>query len=564
MPDIGLSLNTNLRQQQELQLAPAQLQGLEILQATNLELQQRVAQTLQHNVLLEQVGQTLTVGEDQALREQAQRSPDAQEVRAVRDFDADAQEYRGEVFAQAAEEPPSQLPSVQGDDEEPQYRELRGVADDAYYPVVARDPDAEERRQYFFDSLSKEEGFYTQLLRQVAMLRAPRPQRALCARLVGELNDRGYLPRSDEELAAEYGLPLAAIRRGIALLHRLEPPGIGARNLRECLLLQLKAQRLVHSLEWDIVDQHLEDVAANRIPQIAKAIDADEDETAEAIERIKALNPAPGYEVAFDFAAPVYPDVFVEFDAAGNLQVRMAKDAVPILRMNPDYLRMLDLPEESQEQEEPEDDVEEPEDDVEEPEDDVEEPEDASDAGDDSRPGSPIAQPLSAAEQKDVRKFLLPQYKEAKQLIDGIAERQKTIERVTLALVALQSAYFHSGDEGDLKPLTLAKVGERLELAESTVSRAIANKYIRTPWGTRSFKSFFPSGARTATGEEVSSLKVRQRLRALVAAEDKRHPLSDQALCDQLNREGFGIKRRTVVKYRELERIPASARRKIP
>ena len=550
MPDIGLSLNTNLRQQQELQLAPAQLQGLEILQATNLELQQRVAQTLQHNVLLEQVGQTLTVGEDQALREQAQRSPDAQEVRAVRDFDADAQEYRGEVFAQAAEEPPSQLPSAQGDDEEPQYRELRGVADDAYYPVVARDPDAEERRQYFFDSLSKEEGFYTQLLRQVAMLRAPRPQRALCARLVGELNDRGYLPRSDEELAAEYGLPLAAIRRGIALLQRLEPPGIGARNLRECLLLQLKAQRLVHSLEWDIVDQHLEDVAANRIPQIAKAIDADEDETAEAIERIKALNPAPGYEVAFDFAAPVYPDVFVEFDAAGNLQVRMAKDAVPILRMNPDYLRMLDLPEEPQEQEEPEDDV--------------EEPEDASGAGDDSRPHSPVSQPLSPSEQKEVRKFLLPQYKEAKQLIDGIAERQKTIERVTLALVALQSAYFHSGDEGDLKPLTLAKVGERLELAESTVSRAIANKYIRTPWGTRSFKSFFPSGARTATGEEVSSLKVRQRLRALVAAEDKRHPLSDQALCDQLNHEGFGIKRRTVVKYRELERIPASARRKIP
>ena len=151
---------------------------------------------------------------------------------------------------------------------------------------------------------------------------------------------------------------------------------------------------------------------------------------------------------------------------------------------------------------------------------------------------------------------------EAKQLIDGIAERQKTIERVTLALVALQSAYFHSGDEGDLKPLTLAKVGERLELAESTVSRAIANKYIRTPWGTRSFKSFFPSGSRTATGEEVSSLKVRQRLRALVAAEDKRHPLSDQALCDQLNREGFGIKRRTVVKYRKIQKIPSSDKRR--
>ena len=418
MPDIGLSLNTNLRQQQEQQLAPAQLQGLEILQATNLELQQRVSQALMQNPILEQVNQPLTINEDDALREMRQRSPDAEDIRAARDFDGDAQEYRAEAFAQAAESVPEQMPSYDSDGEaipaneveEPEYRGLRSTADDEYYPVVNRDPDAEERRKFLLDSVPSEDGYYTKLLQQVAVLQVPSSVRELCAKLVGELNERGYLERSDEELAEEYQVSIADIRRAVKALQSLEPPGIGARNLRECLLLQLKAQRLVHSLEWDIVYSHLEDVAANRIPQIAKAIDADEDETKEAIERIRELNPAPGYEVSFDFAAPIYPDVYVEFDENNNLQVRMAQDTVPILRMNSDYLRMLGQksPEDSEGLEDLEDSEE------------LESPEE---------PEEPEELEMSDAEQKEVRKFLLPKYKEAKQLIDAIAERQRTIER---------------------------------------------------------------------------------------------------------------------------------------
>ena len=212
MPDIGLSLNTNLRQQQEQQLAPAQLQGLEILQATNLELQQRVSQALMQNPILEQVNQPLTINEDDALREMRQRSPDAEDIRAARDFDGDAQEYRAEAFAQAAESVPEQMPSYDSDGEaipaneveEPEYRGLRSTADDEYYPVVSRDPDAEERRKFLLDSVPSEDGYYTKLLRQVAVLQVPQPVRELCAKLVGELNERGYLERSDEELAEEY------------------------------------------------------------------------------------------------------------------------------------------------------------------------------------------------------------------------------------------------------------------------------------------------------------------------------------------------------------------------
>lgn len=557
MPDIGLSLNTNLRQQQVQQLAPAQLQGLDILQSTSLELQQRVTQMLMQNPMLEQVGQPLTVSEDQMLRESVLRTPNAEEIQNARDFDSDAQEYRAEVVSQAAESVPERVPSYDDNGEEipaneveePEYRELRGTADGEYYPVVARDSDAEERRQYFFDSLPAEEGYYTKLLQQVAGLRISKSLRTLCAKLVGELDDRGYLKSSDEELARQYDVSPDMIRRAVRELQKLDPPGIAARDLRECLLLQLKAQGLVHSLEWDIVDSHLEEVAKNHVQQIARAIDADVDETEEAIERIKALNPAPGYEVAFEFARHIYPEVYVEFDHEGNLQVRMAQDTVPILRLNPDYLEMLGVSTDAEGA-------------VEVPADDEETEESPDELSEPSEPTGTLGLAMTDAESKEVRKFLLPKYKEAKQLMDAIDERQKTIERVTLALVDIQRGFFRSGEEGALSPLTLAKVAERLDLSESTVSRAISNKYISTPWGVKSFKSFFPSGLRMSGGGEVSSLKVRQRLRELIADENKQHPLSDQALSEQLKKEGYQVERRTVVKYRELDHIPSSSHRK--
>ncbi|MBQ4480358.1 MAG: RNA polymerase factor sigma-54 [Victivallales bacterium] len=518
MPDIGLSLNTNLRQQQELQITPAQLQRLEILQATSQELQLRVNQALMQNPLLEQLNQPLTVSEGQVLQEADQRTPGPEEIRAARDLDGDAQEYRAEVAALAAESPPEQIPSYDangeeipaGEVEEPEYRELRGTADEGPYPM-ARNPEAEERRQYFFDSLTTEDGFYTKLLQQVSELKVSPSMRELCAKLVGELDADGYLRHSDEELAAQYGLPPRRIHQAVRALQKLDPPGIAAHDLRECLLLQLAAQRLVHSLEWDIVDRHLEKVAKNRIPEIAKAIDADVEETQEAILRIRQLNPAPGHELFFEIAPYIHPDVFVESTPDGGLSVRMNHDTVPMLVLNRDNVLLLE------------------------------------DSGTDS----------------ETRRYVTQKIGEASQLIEAIEQRQKTIEKIALVLLEMQPEFFRTGREADLRPLTLSKVAERLELSEGTVSRAISNKYMRTPWGVRSFKNFFSFGYRTSSGEEVSSLKVRQRLRELVEEEDGRHPLSDQALSDQLKKEGYSVERRTIAKYRDLDHIPTSSLRKI-
>ncbi|MBR6471158.1 MAG: RNA polymerase factor sigma-54 [Victivallales bacterium] len=513
MPGLELNQTASLRQQQELQITPAQLQSLEILQENNQELQQRVNQALMQNPMLVQLNQPLVVDERQAA---ASVSPTPEEIRAARDLDGDAKEYHNEVIAMAAEAPLEELPPDPDAPEDsleaeaPQYRELRGTADTEYYPVV-QDPDAEERRQYFWNSVSSEDGYYTQLLRQVEGLPGSPEFKRLCAKLVGELDELGYLKVGDAELAVQYGVSEKAVRQAVRAIQRLEPPGIGAHDLRECLLLQLKAQRLVHSLEWDIVDRHLEDVAKNRIPQIARAIDADIDETQEAVERIRQLNPAPGHELSFEVAPYVYPDVHVEFTHEGRLAVRMERDTVPMLVLNRDYVPLLEQP--------------------------------GTDA--------------------EMRRYLNQKVGEANQLINAIDQRQRTIEKVTLALVEMQPEFFRSGREAELRPLTLAKVAERLELSEGTVSRAISNKYMRTPWGVRSFKSFFSFGYRTSSGEEVSSLKVRQRLRELVNAEDSRHPLSDQALSGLLKKEGYIIERRTIAKYRDLDHIPASSRRKI-
>ena len=516
MPGLELNQTTNLRQQQELQITPAQLQGLEILQANTLELQQRVSQALMQNPMLVQLNEPLAVGENQAT---ANLSPTADEIRAARDLDGDAGEYRNEVIVQAAEMPLEQLPTidessgeeVSADDvEEPQYRELRGTADEEYYPV-ARNPEAEERRQYFWNSVASEDGYYTQLLRQVEGLHGTPEFKQLCAKLVGELDERGYLTSSDEELAKQYGVSSEEIHHAVQAIQSLEPPGIGAHDLRECLLLQLQAQRLVHSLEWDIVDKHLEDAAKNRIPQIARAIDAEIDETQEALERIRQLNPTPGYELFFEAAPYIYPDVYVEFTPEGKLAVRMERDTVPMVVLNRDYLPLL----------------------------------------------------ASSATDAETRRYLNQKVGEANQLINAIDQRQKTIEKITLELLQMQPEFFQTGREADLRPLTLAKIAERLELSEGTVSRAISNKYMRTPWGVRSFKSFFSFGYRTSSGEEVSSLKVRQRLRELIETEDPRHPLSDQALSDQLKKDGYLVERRTIAKYRDLDHIPTSSRRKL-
>ncbi len=160
---------------------------------------------------------------------------------------------------------------------------------------------------------------------------------------------------------------------------------------------------------------------------------------------------------------------------------------------------------------------------------------------------------------RQTRDYLKKNLGEATTFIHAIDERQRTIERIAVVLLALQGKFFETGRPEDLRPLNLDRVADRLGLAGSTISRAIAGKFMWTPWGIRSFKSFFSSGYRSQSGEEVSSLKVRMRIKEIIGGEDSKHPVSDQEISDRLKKEGFTVKRRTVAKYRELDGIPTSS-----
>lgn len=486
MPDLSLIQTPNLSQRLEQKMTPAQLQSLELLQAGSLELQQRVEQELLQNPVL------LELQEPNVLPESDLQIPERREdAERNRELDSDAKEYNREVLQKVVEF---------GDDEFVNNRS------------TARDFDAEERRQHFFDSFSREPGLYAQLEREIDQEYSAQPQlAALGKNICGDIDERGFLRSTDEELAQENGASLEEVRAAVKALQQLDPPGIGARNLRECLLLQLERKRLVGSLEWDIVDKHLEDLARNRIPQIAAAIDAEIGEVQDAAERIRALDQHPAWQLACETAQTVVPDVFIERTGDALWSVRSNRDAVPQLVYEEEYVRMY-------------------------------------------------ADPDITPETK---RFLAEKFNSAQQLITAIDQRQRTVTRVAMALLELQPDFFRTGRDSDLRPLILAKVAERLQLSEGTVSRTIANKYISTPWGTRSFKSFFGFGYRTQNGEEVSALKIRARIREMIAAEDPAKPLSDNDISKALAAEGTTVKRRTVVKYRELENIPASSLRKI-
>ena len=484
---IGLGQVQGTAQIQTQTLAPLQIQRLNLLQYDSLELAQQVKEVLLQNPVLIEERPAHTVSMEDV-------TPPADGGRREREFDGDAREFHDEMLRRTTEEPtnPESGPGTS--------------------LQRARDLDAEERRRHYLDSFSPQKGLREQLEEQADAEYRLRPKLAeLCKLFCGAVDSRGYLP-SDEELREEFpDLTPKQLERGVQAVQALEPAGIGARNLRECLLLQLRRQGLYGSLDWDIVDKHLEELARNKIPQIAAAIDAEVDEVQEARERIRQLNPNPGWTLYFEPSPTIDPDVYVDLED-GVWSIRANRESVPLLKLDPQYVAMCH----------------------------------------------------DKSQSKETRQWLRGKVAEASNLIEGIDERLSTIVKVATKLVELQPEYFQSGRKSDLRPLKQADMAAALNYSAPTISRALANKYISTPWGVRPFSFFFPGGVKAAEGEEeVTSIRIRERLRAIVDAEDKKKPLSDEAIAARLREEGLNVARRTIAKYRALDQIPGTAQRKI-
>ncbi|WP_245983656.1 RNA polymerase factor sigma-54 [Ammoniphilus oxalaticus] len=327
----------------------------------------------------------------------------------------------------------------------------------------------------------------------------------VCACLVGNLDEKGYLDLTVEQLAVACQVELKEARKALGIVQSLEPHGIGARNLKECLMIQLSVKGMGESLAYQIVKNHIQALADGKMQQIATSLKVSLQQVQAAIDQIRDLDPRPGLRYERFISHYIIPDVFV--DRAANEWIISVNDRFAAhLKISENYRTI-------------------------------------------------------SRQEQEVRHYMREKLRDARWLIKSIEQRNLTLYRVTEAIVHTQRSFFEKG-VAFLKPMTLKEIAEVIGAHESTVSRATDHKYAQTPRGIFPLKYFFSSGVSTIRGEMTSSESVKAKLSAWIKKEDGSRPLSDQKLSDRLNAEGISISRRTVAKYREQLGILPSAKRK--
>ncbi len=485
---------------QQMVLSPQLQQSLALLQAPVLELKAMVEQELQQNPMLEEVSVTETTQE-----EKDSRSDDAA-------AQLDPQEPPADTQYDPATEKPDSEPVDQFDADLQKLLQLDQEWRDhfsAANTVNRSTPEDEERRQFMFDSLTADASLQSELLDQVRTSDLDERLRQIAELLVGNIDDHGYLQSGLSELSFSTGITLEDLEAALKVVQSFQPPGVGARDLRECLMLQLERAGREKSREYEIVRDHMESLGKRRYPEIARQLGVSVTEAQQLAANIGQLDPRPGRVYAPDSNQYVLPEVMVLKTADGGYVVNTENDHVPHLRISNTYKDLL-------------------------------------------------SQPDTTAE---VREYIRDKIKAGKFLIKSIHQRQSTILNIANEIVKRQKAFF---DEGvtHLRPMTMVQVAEVVGVHETTVSRAVSGKYMATPQGIFEMKYFFTSAIATEGGGTMSNTSVKTILAELIAAEDKGSPLSDEDLVAQLKEKSIMIARRTIAKYRaELNVLPSHLRK---
>ena len=369
--------------------------------------------------------------------------------------------------------------------------------------------EAQDKRQFFFDSIAVQETLQQNLVSQLNQTALNADDRKTAELIIGNIDDNGFLQSTPEEMALSSGVPNEDFEKMLALIQSFYPPGVGARDLRECLLIQLQREGRENGIEYKIVSEHMEDLGKRRFPEIARRMGISVEDVQEAANNIARLNPRPGQVFA---AAPqnyVLPDVTVE-KVDGDYQITLNNEQIPHLRISNTYKDI-------------------------------------------------IAQDNNGSEVKD---YIRDKIRSGKFLIRSIHQRQQTISNIAHQIVSRQRDFFEHGPS-HLKPMTMGEIADAVGVHETTVSRAVSGKYMATPQGIFEMKYFFTPGYQTSTGESMSNTSVKEAILDLVKHEDGNAPLSDQEIVEILSQRGSPIARRTVAKYRtELNILPSHMRRK--
>jgi len=470
-----------MRQTQNLALqqvlSPQLQQSLLILQTPLLELRNLVQQEMETNPVLEELPE----------------EPGADE--------------RNEVEPSADDNFKNEFEKLASLDEE--WRDY--MAQSASYPEGFRDSkEAQDKRQFVFDSIPVQETLQQNLIGQLNQSLLSASDRKAAELIIGNIDDNGFLQSTPEEMALNSGIPKEDFEKMLVLIQSFYPSGVGARDLRECLLIQLARGGKERSLEYKIVSEHMEDLGKRRFPEIARRMGISVEDVQKAADNIARLNPRPGQVFA---AAPqnyVLPDVMVE-KVDGEYQVSSNNEQIPHLRISNLYKDII-----------------------------------AS----------------GNTQTSDVKDYVRDKIRSGKFLIRSIHQRQQTILNIAWQIVSRQRDFLEHGPS-HLKPMTMGNVADAVGLHETTVSRAVSGKYMATPQGVFEMKYFFTSGYQTATGESLSNTSVKEAILDLVKRENGSAPLSDHEIVEILGERGIPIARRTVAKYRtELNILPSHMRRK--
>ncbi len=527
-----LGLTQNLRAEQRLIQSPQMIQAMQVLQYPLFELKDRIDQELMDNVFLD-------IKEDPGENPGGDAPLDANSLSSSSTLDAPSSPAnlgQGESQDSKGSETPSnpESPTGTGTEEippqekpEPGTEEINfdstheyEILDDLerrteeYRPSrVASNSDEESRFEAIQNAPRPTESLSEHLIEQLGLLDLDSKQKELVEYVIYSLDADGRLmsPLNPEEISAEVGYEVSEedLEEAIHHTQTLDPPGVGARSLEECLLLQLDAIEEDHPLARELVQKHLENLSMNRMPRIARETGASIEEVKEAVEFLRAhLHPHPGSQFGDVKNQVIHPDVIVE-EVEGRFEIKVLKGGIPTLQISPVYRRLL---QESK--------------------------------------GDP-----------KVREYLKKKIESAKWFIDAILQRQSTIERIATAIVKKQSEFLRKGWRY-LRPLRMQDIADEVGVHISTVSRAVSGKFIQTPQGIFDMKRFFSAGTKSDSGEMLSQQAVKQKVQAIVDREDPQHPFSDDAIVHELEKEGIHIARRTVTKYRKTQGIPASSRRK--
>ncbi len=523
----SLSPRLQLRVAQKQILTPGLVQMVTVLQLNRLELKDMIVSEISQNPVLEEAadgGEEITPEEVQAILEaervsepadqsfrEAMDGPDV--VRSVADNEPDS-------AAQPAALSTSGLATGEAGDvsapdaktESDPFDEIDfGSYFDEYLDPGYKSPASENVEKPSFETfLSSPVTLADHLHTQLSVLVMPESVRDAADSVIGNVDENGYLTATVEEIAAAGEHSVDDVKQALRIVQTLDPAGIGARDLHECLLIQLESRNARGSVAWQIVANHLKLVENRQHRELAKALGRPLDHIAIAVNVIKTLDPRPGIRYSGPGARCVEPDVYITKDGDDYL-IQLNDEEIPQLRLNPQYRKMLDRDQEP---------------------------------------------------SKEIRNYVKERYASALQLMKNIEQRKQTILKVCQSIVRRQTDFLEDGID-QLKPMMIKEVAEEIGVHPSTVSRAVASKYAHTPQGVFELRYFFSEAVQGPSGGATPLLILKRKVKKMIEEEDTRHPLTDEQITERLQAEGIQVTRRTVAKYREDMKIPSTHQRRM-